>query len=77
MKRPLNLGSRYMNQFDAVENWSNSITYSCSQIKLLNDNIKEFGTDPVISSEEVQMLTTNLKIQNTIETSMRRRLCLS
>ena len=49
MKRPLNLGPRYVNPFDAVENWSNSITYSCSQIKLLNDNIKEFGTDSVAS----------------------------
>lgn len=50
MKRLLDIWSRYVNQFDTVENWSNSVTYSCSQIKLLKDNIKEFGTDPVISS---------------------------
>ena len=50
MKRLLDIWSGYVNQFDTVENWSNSVTYSCSQIKLLKDNIKEFGTDPVISS---------------------------
>jgi len=30
------------------------VTYSCSQIKLLKDNIKEFGTDSVISSVRSQ-----------------------
>ncbi len=77
MKRPLNLGPRYVNPFDAVENWLNSITYSCSQTKLLKDNIKEFGTVPVISSEEVQTPTINPRIQYSTENCTRKRQCLS
>src|SRR4030043_885019 len=53
-KRLLDIWPRHANQFDTAENWSNSVTYSCSQIKLLKDNIKEFGTEPVISSVRSQ-----------------------
>jgi hypothetical protein len=75
LKRLLDIWSRYVNQFDTVENWSNSVTYSCSQIKLLKDNIKEFGTDPVISS--VRGSAANYKPQDPefYRNSTKRRPC--